>query len=195
MCWPSSPPLSAKRARTSETYWRPSKNGMRCCKSLSVGSFIQPCIGIALSMWPSVSCCRIIESRAHCALMGRGRFRSLTLMEHVAERAIVQDHDLTQIRLDGTQVLDKGSVSKGTVLPVVPCREELPLRFQPVDHWISIFLNRGREHYEIEPLADLACCVSILLLCSGRVQQQTAGCHSPVAGNRRNAAACGRSII
>lgn len=49
MCWPSSPPLSAKRARTSDTYWRPSKNGMRCCKSLSVGSFIQPCIGIALS--------------------------------------------------------------------------------------------------------------------------------------------------
>lgn len=49
MCWPSSPPLRAKRARTSETYWRPSKNGIRCCKSLSVGSFIQPCIGIALS--------------------------------------------------------------------------------------------------------------------------------------------------
>ena len=64
MCWPSSPPLSAKRARTSETYWRPSKNGMRCCKSLSVGSFIQPCIGIALSMRLSVSCCQ------PCRLLG-----------------------------------------------------------------------------------------------------------------------------
>lgn len=63
MCWPSSPPLSAKRARTSETYWRPSKNGMRCCKSLSVGSFIQPCIGIALSTWLSVTCRQIIQGR------------------------------------------------------------------------------------------------------------------------------------
>lgn len=116
-------------------------------------------------------------------------------MEHVAEWTIVQDHDLTQIRLDSTQVLDEGTVSECTVLPVIPCREELPLRFQPVDNRISIFLNGGREHHEIEPLADLVCCVSILLPYCGRGQQQTAGRHSPDAGNRHNVVACEHSII
>lgn len=49
ICCPSSPPLNASSALTSDTYWRPSRNGIRCCRSLSVGSLIQPCIGIALS--------------------------------------------------------------------------------------------------------------------------------------------------
>ena len=109
-------------------------------------------------------------------------------MEHVAERAIVQDHDLTQIRLDSTQVLDKGAVPECTVLPVVPCREELPLRFQPIDHRIGIFLNRGREYYEIEPLADLVCCVSILLPCSGRVTTDS----GLSLTRRRKSSQCGR---
>lgn len=49
MCWPSSPPRRASNARTSETYWSPSRRGTRCRRSLSVGSLIQPCIGMALS--------------------------------------------------------------------------------------------------------------------------------------------------
>lgn len=116
-------------------------------------------------------------------------------MEHVAKRAIIQDHDLTQIGLDSAQVLDKGTVPECAVLPVVPCREELPLRFQPIDHRISIFLNRGREYHEVEPLADLICCVSTLLSYRDRGQQQTAGRHSPVAGNRRNAVSCEHNTI
>lgn len=125
---------------------------------------------------------------------GDRRFSSLTLMEHVAERAIVQDHDLTQVGLDSTQILDEGAVPECTVLPVVPCREEFPFRFQPVDYWVSIFLNRGREYNEVEPLADLISCVSILS-CAGGGQQQTPGRHSPVAGSHRNVVACEHNTI
>ena len=48
-CDCGSPNRSANRARTSVTYWRPSSRGMRCSKSLSVGSLIQPSMGMALS--------------------------------------------------------------------------------------------------------------------------------------------------
>jgi hypothetical protein len=44
-----SPLLKARRARTSVTYWRASRTGTRCRRSLSVGSLIQPSMGIALS--------------------------------------------------------------------------------------------------------------------------------------------------
>ena len=50
MCCPSSPPLRARSALTSDTYCSPSRNGIRYMRSLSVGSLIHPCIGIALSM-------------------------------------------------------------------------------------------------------------------------------------------------
>jgi hypothetical protein len=43
------PSRNARRARTSVTYCRPSRRGTRCKRSLSVGSLIQPSIGIALS--------------------------------------------------------------------------------------------------------------------------------------------------
>ena len=49
ICFPSSPPRRARKARTSVTYWRPSKSGTRWRRSLSVGSLIHPSMGIALS--------------------------------------------------------------------------------------------------------------------------------------------------
>ena len=52
ICCPSSPPRNARRARTSDTYWRPSSSGTRCRRSLSVGSLIQPWMGMALSVFP-----------------------------------------------------------------------------------------------------------------------------------------------
>ena len=45
----ASPLLSASNARTSVTYCSASSRGIKCSKSLSVGSLIQPSIGIALS--------------------------------------------------------------------------------------------------------------------------------------------------
>lgn len=44
------PRRRASRARTSVTYCSPSSSGTRCSRSLSVGSLIQPSIGIALSV-------------------------------------------------------------------------------------------------------------------------------------------------
>lgn len=49
ICCPSSPPRRARSALTSDTYCRPSRNGIKYIKSPSVGSLIHPCIGIALS--------------------------------------------------------------------------------------------------------------------------------------------------
>src|SRR2546421_4270622 len=45
----ASPLLSASNALTSVTYCSASSRGIKCSKSLSVGSLIQPSIGMALS--------------------------------------------------------------------------------------------------------------------------------------------------
>ena len=76
-------------------------------------------------------------------------------MKHIAQRAIIEDHDLAEVGLDGAEVLDERAVSEGAVLSVVPRREELALRLQPVDHGIRVLLHRRREHHQVEPLADL----------------------------------------
>jgi hypothetical protein len=52
---------------------------------------------------------------------------SVTLVEHVAQRAIVQNHHLTQVRLNRAQILDERAMSVCTVLPVVSARKELAL--------------------------------------------------------------------
>ena len=49
------PCLSASKALTSVTYCRPSNSGIRCRSSWSVGSLIQPSMGIALSVETIVS--------------------------------------------------------------------------------------------------------------------------------------------
>ena len=58
----ASPLRNASRARTSVTYCSPSKIGMRCKRSLSVGSLIQPSIGIALSTFKTSVWPELIES-------------------------------------------------------------------------------------------------------------------------------------
>ena len=45
----ASPLLSANNALTSDTYCNASNRGIKCSKSLSVGSLIQPSMGMALS--------------------------------------------------------------------------------------------------------------------------------------------------
>jgi hypothetical protein len=45
------PSRSASSARTSVAYCKPSSSGMRCSKSWSVGSLIQPSMGMALSVF------------------------------------------------------------------------------------------------------------------------------------------------
>ena len=46
----ASPIRRASNARTSVAYCRPSSKGIRCNRWLSVGSLIQPSIGMALSL-------------------------------------------------------------------------------------------------------------------------------------------------
>ena len=82
-----SPRLSAKSALTSVTYCRPSSKGIRCSRSLSVGSLIHPSIGIALSgekNYQNIIC----RNKALVVVL------KLTLVKYVAQRAIIQYHDL-----------------------------------------------------------------------------------------------------
>ena len=75
-------------------------------------------------------------------------------MKHVAQRAIIQNHDPAQIRLDGAEVLDEGAMAEGAVLAVVAGREVLALGLEPVDDGVGVLLHRRREDNQVEPLAD-----------------------------------------
>lgn len=77
-------------------------------------------------------------------------------MKNIAQRAIIQYHNLTQIRLHRAQILDIRPIPERTMLPVIPARKILPLLLQPVDDRVCIFLHRGREDDEVIPFADLA---------------------------------------
>lgn len=80
--------------------------------------------------------------------------KKLTLVKHVTQRAIIQDHNLAQIRLHRTEVLDESAMAKRAVLSIVPGREVPTLSLQPVDHGVGILLHRRRKHHQVEPLAD-----------------------------------------
>ena len=81
-CEASTSPLrNARRARTSVTYCSASRTGIRCRRSLSVGSLIQPSMGIALSTIKMLD----------VDLLFWGS--SLTFMEYIAQRAVIKYHD------------------------------------------------------------------------------------------------------
>lgn len=82
----ASPLRSARSARTSVTYCNASSMGMRWRRSLSVGSFIQPSIGIALSRSRKLE--RYTRLR-RCCLM---RCSKLTFVENVTHGTIVKYH-------------------------------------------------------------------------------------------------------
>jgi hypothetical protein len=63
-----------------------------------------------------------------------------TWMENVAQRAVIKDHDLAEIRLDLGEIFDVGPVAEGAVLPIVSPHEVLALYFKPVDDRIGVFL-------------------------------------------------------
>jgi hypothetical protein len=51
----------------------------------------------------------------------------LTLMEHIAQGAVVQYHDLAEIWFDRAQVLDESAMPICTVLAVISTRKEFSL--------------------------------------------------------------------
>lgn len=77
----------------------------------------------------------------------------IVFMEQIAQWAIVQNHDLAQIRLNRTQVFDIRSLSICAVLSIVSCREKLPFGLKPVDYRVGILLNRSSKNNQVEPLA------------------------------------------
>ena len=66
-------------------------------------------------------------------------------MENIAHRAVIQDHHFTQVRLDGAKVFDICTVPESAVLPIISAMEEFPFLFQPIDDWVSVFLDAGGE--------------------------------------------------
>lgn len=80
----------------------------------------------------------------------------LTWVKHIAQGAVIENHDFTEIRLDLSKILDVGPVTESAVLPVVSSDKILALHLQPVDDGIGVFLHRGGEYNEIVPFTDLA---------------------------------------
>lgn len=76
-------------------------------------------------------------------------------MEYVAHGAVVQYHDLTQIRLNLGQVLDVCTIAECTMLSIISAAEVFAFSLKPVNDWIGIFLYRCCENYEVVPLAHL----------------------------------------
>lgn len=105
-------------------------------------------------VWRDVRILGEKQEREKCVA---GACKGLTLMEHVAQRAIVQNDNLAQIRLHRAQVLDERALSERAVLPVVACGKELPFRLEPVDDGVGVLLDRRREDHQVVPLAYLHC--------------------------------------
>lgn len=75
-------------------------------------------------------------------------------MEQIAQRAIVENHNLAKIRLHRTQVLDIRSLPICAVLTVVAGRKELALRLEPVNDGVRVLLDGCGEYNQVVPLAD-----------------------------------------
>ena len=76
-------------------------------------------------------------------------------MKHVAQRTVVQNHNLAKVWFNRTQIFDEGTVAECTMLTVISTRKELALLLQPVNDRIGVFLDRSSENNEVIPFADL----------------------------------------
>lgn len=76
-------------------------------------------------------------------------------MEHIAQWAVVQDHNFTQVRFNGAEVLDECTMAIRTMLPVVSTGEEFPFLLKPIYDRVGIFLDRCRKNHKIVPLTHL----------------------------------------
>ena len=140
------PSRSASSARTSVTYCKPSSSGIRCSRSWSVGSLIQPSMGMALSgITISTGC-----------LGSHWAGADLTWMENVAQGAVVKNHDLAEIGLNLSKVLDVSPVTNSAVLSIVSACKVLALHLEPVNDGICVLLNRRGEYDQILPFTDLS---------------------------------------
>ena len=77
------------------------------------------------------------------------------MVEQVAQRAVVEDHDLAQVRLYRAKVLYKGSVPERTMLPIETAREILSVALEPIDYGVGVLLDGGGKDHQVVPLAHL----------------------------------------
>ena len=76
-------------------------------------------------------------------------------MKHVAQRTVVQNHNLAKVWFNRAQIFDEGAVPECTMLTVISTRKEFALLLQPVNDRIGVFLDRSSENNEVIPFADL----------------------------------------
>lgn len=67
-------------------------------------------------------------------------------MENIAHWAVIENHNLAEIRLDLRKILDVRPVAKRAVLSIISPRKVLALYLEPVDYWIGVFLHRSGEY-------------------------------------------------
>lgn len=79
-----------------------------------------------------------------------------TFMKNITHRAIIQNHNPTQIRLDRTQILNVRAIPERAMLPIIPAHKKLALLLEPVDDRVGVLLHAGREDDEFVPFADFA---------------------------------------
>lgn len=77
-------------------------------------------------------------------------------MENVAQGAVIKNHDLAEIRLNLSKILDVSPVANSAVLSIVSARKVLALHLQPVDDGICILLYRSGEYNQVVPFTDLS---------------------------------------
>jgi len=65
----------------------------------------------------------------------------IILMKHITQWAIIQNHDLAEVGLDGAQILDEGAVAIRTVLAIEAAGEEFALPLEPVDNRVCVLLH------------------------------------------------------
>lgn len=76
-------------------------------------------------------------------------------MKNIAHRAVIKNHDLTQIRFYLRQILYVRAIAECAVLAIVSAAEIFAFALNPIDDRISVFLYRCSEYYQIIPFADL----------------------------------------
>jgi hypothetical protein len=76
-------------------------------------------------------------------------------VEYIANRTVVDDHYLAQVGLDLAEVLNVCSITMRAMLTVVTSRKVGPLKLQPVNHRVGIFLHRSGKNDKIIPFGNL----------------------------------------
>ncbi len=77
-------------------------------------------------------------------------------MKDITRGTVIDNHHLTQIRLDAAEIFDVVAASKCTVLSIVSSDEIFPILLQPVNDRIGVLLYRRRKNDQLVPFTDLS---------------------------------------